>query len=77
LTPATDEALASYFEEIGAANAPTTIDPDDDLEAATARARASAELWKPLLLAALLLALIETAVARVSKKDVFEEESAS
>jgi hypothetical protein len=77
LTPATDEALATYFEELGAANAPRTLDPDDDLETATARGRASAELWKPLLIAALILALIETAVARVSKRDAYDEDATS
>lgn len=69
-TSAEDEQLKEYFKKSGAANEPVILDYGAAITEEINQARFGTELWKFFLLLALLTAIAEMAVARVSKKEL-------
>jgi len=59
-----------YLEKINFKGPHTNINKDEDPLQIILQARFGSELWRYFLLAALLIALIEMAIARNVKKDV-------
>lgn len=66
----TEEDLGAYFRSIGFDGNTVFVDADIDIQELLQQARYGAELWKLFLILALLVALVETALARSSKKDL-------
>lgn len=65
-----EDGLTKYFTSAGAANAPVYLTYTQDITESIQQARFGTELWKFFLLLALLTAIAEMFVARISKKDI-------
>lgn len=65
-----NQAITEYFTKINSSAKLTIISKDDNPETIIKQARFGTELWKYLLIAALLFALIEMIVSKSSRKDL-------
>ena len=71
----TDSELDDYFKRIGFEGKLIVLSPNDDFSKIIYQSRFGTELWKHLLIAVLFLAILESIVARSSKKDLTSVES--
>ena len=75
---ADDKAIQSMFRSLGVSmNSVETIDQNADVQKVVTQSRVGIELWKYFIAAALLIGLIESVVARTSRKEVSPEGSVS
>jgi hypothetical protein len=71
---ASGQDLKNYFDKINYKENLIKIDYDSNIKNVVLQSRFGSELWKIFIVIALILALIEMAVARSSKKDIIEQE---
>ncbi len=67
-----EDEIENYLNIIGFNGTSYFIEPDEDYKSIIYQARFGTELWRLFLLLAFLLAIVEMAVAKNSKKDIVE-----
>ncbi len=65
-----NQAITEYFKKINSSAKLTIINKDENSELVIKQARFGTELWKFMLITALLFALLEMFIAKSSKKDL-------
>jgi len=67
-----DGQFSDYLEKINFKGQTFSFDPADNYASEIQQARFGSELWKPLLMLALILAIIEMMISRSAKKDLVQ-----